>query len=80
VHEVTLTQRMIREQTQLGQTWVKENLRTLVEFEYLNVNRGGGERTKGFYKLRDEAAMDKADLSMIPTPEQMEAKLREARP
>ncbi|MFA5810487.1 MAG: hypothetical protein WC935_09200, partial [Thermoleophilia bacterium] len=79
VHEVTLTQRMIREQTQLGQTWVKENLRTLVEFEYLNVNKGGGERTKGFYKLRDEAAMDRADLSMIPSPEEMERKLQEAR-
>jgi len=79
VHEVTLTQRMIREGTQLGQTWIKENLRTLVEFEYLNVNRGGGERTKGFYKLRDESAMDRADLSMIPSPEEMAFKLKEAR-
>ena len=79
VHEVTLTQRMIREQTQLGQTWVKENLRTLVEFEYLHVNKGGGERTKGFYKLTSESAMDRADLSMFPSPEEMEAMLREVR-
>jgi hypothetical protein len=75
VNEVTLTQRMIREATGLGQTWVKENLRVLVEFEYLGVNRGGGERVKGFYRLREDAELGGVDLAMIPTPEQMAEKL-----
>jgi hypothetical protein len=76
VTEVTMTQRQLREASGLAQTWVRENLRQLVEYEYVTVARGGGERSKGFYRLKEDAPLVTVDLSMIPTPEEMEAKLR----
>ena len=72
VPEVSMTQRQIREATGLAQTWVRTNLRQLLEYEYLVLVRGGGERSKGFYRLREDAAIPKADLSMIPSPDTME--------
>jgi len=73
VTEVSLTQRLIREYTGLGQTWVRQQLRALVDFDYVSVARGGGERQKGFYRIREDAELAQADLSMIPTPEIMAA-------
>jgi hypothetical protein len=68
--EVALTQRQIREYTGLTHTWVRLNLRQLVEYEYLSV-RGGSERSKGFYRLKEDVSLVGADLSMIPSPEAM---------
>jgi hypothetical protein len=68
--EVALTQRQIREYTALTHTWVRLNLRQLVEYEYLSV-RGGNERSKGFYRLKEDCALRETDLSMIPSPEAM---------
>jgi hypothetical protein len=68
--EVALTQRQIREYTALTHTWVRMNLRQLVEYEYLSV-RGGNERSKGFYRLKEDCALRETDLSMIPSPEAM---------
>ena len=69
--EVALTQRQIREYTGLTHTWVRLNLRQLVEYEYVSV-RGGSERSKGFYRLKEDVGLAGADLSMIPSPEAME--------
>jgi len=69
--EVALTQRQIREYTGLTHTWVRMNLRQLVEYEYLSVARGGSERSKGFYRLKEDVGLRDADLSMIPSPEAM---------
>jgi hypothetical protein len=69
--EVSFTQRQVREATGLGHTWVKNNLRQLVDFEYITVSNGGGERFRGVYRLRADEDIIKADLSMIPTPEVM---------
>jgi hypothetical protein len=41
------------------------------------VTRGGGERSKGFYRLKEDADIAYADLSMIPTPEAMSRMIRE---
>jgi DNA primase len=71
--EVALTQRQIREYTGLTHTWVRLNLRQLVEYEYLTVARGGSERSKGFYRLKEDCALRETDLSMIPSPDAMEA-------
>jgi hypothetical protein len=71
--EVALTQRQIREHTGMGHTWIRTNLRQLVEYEYLSVARGGSERSKGFFRLKEDASLAAADLSMIPTPEAMAA-------
>ncbi len=78
VTEVSMTQRQLREGTGLSQTWVRENLRILVDYEYVAVVRGGGERSKGFYRLKEDAPLTTVDLSMIPTPEAMAEKLRRA--
>jgi hypothetical protein len=66
--EVSFTQRQVRESTGLGHTWVKANLRQLVDFEYILVAKGGNERSKAFYRLRADEDIVRADLSMIPTP------------
>jgi hypothetical protein len=74
--EVSLTQRQLREASGLGQTWVREHLRHLVDYEYVSVSRGARERAKGFYRLKDDVDLQAVDLSMIPTPEAMAVKLR----
>lgn len=73
--EISFTQRQVREATGLAHTWVKHNLRQLVDYEYLVLAAGGRERTKAFYRLREDAGIAGADLSMIPSPEQMKARL-----
>jgi len=78
VTEVSLTQRQLRESSGLAQTWVRENLRQLVDYEYVALARGGNERSKGFYRLKEDADLTTVDLSMIPTPEAMAKKLRRA--
>jgi len=70
--EVSMTQREIREYTGLGQVMVKRYMRMLVEYEYVVVVRGATNRTKGFYRIRDDEAIKHVDLSMIPTVEDME--------
>jgi len=69
--EVSFTQRQVREATGLGHTWVKANLRQLVDYEYVTVAKGGSERFRGVYRLRADEDIARADLSMIPTPEVM---------
>jgi DNA primase catalytic core len=75
--EVSLTQREIREKTNLNQMFVKRYLRVLTEYEYIkvrgNTHRGG---TASYWLYADED-MGKLDLSVIPTPEEM--LLKEAR-
>jgi len=71
VTEVSLTQRQIREACGFAQTYVREHLRALVDYEYLVISKGGHERSKGFYRLRDDVDLLSVDLSMIPTPQIM---------
>jgi hypothetical protein len=72
-HEVSFTQRDIREKTEFGQSWIKQNLRSLVEYEYVTVTRGGRERSKGIYRLRADEPLHELNLAMIPTPDRMRA-------
>jgi energy-coupling factor transporter ATP-binding protein EcfA2 len=74
--EVSFTQRQVREFTGLGHTWIKQALRQLVEYEYLSIARGGSERTRAFYRIREDAAIAEMDLSMIPSPEAMAEKIK----
>ncbi len=75
--EVSLTQREIRERTNLNQMFVKRYLRVLTEYEYIrvrgNTHRGG----TAFYSLYADEDMGKLDLSIIPTPEEMGKKIHE---
>ena len=70
-NEVTFTQREIRERTGFGQSWVRANLRTLVEFEYVALSRGNNRGERAHYRLKEDASMTGLDLSMIPTPDRM---------
>jgi DNA primase catalytic core len=72
VNEVTFTQREIREHTGYGQSWIRENMRKLVEYEYVIRERSLKRGERGSYRLKDDADIEKIDLSMIPTPEDME--------
>lgn len=75
--EIAFTQRQAREVTGLSHTWVQQGLKQLVDYEYLAQVGGRGPRSKGVYKLRGDEGIVGADLSMIPTPEAMAAKLKE---
>jgi hypothetical protein len=74
--ELSFTQRQVREFTGLGHTWVRYGLRTLTDYEYLVVIKGSGERSKAFYKLRDDREIALVDVSRIPSPELMAEKLK----
>jgi energy-coupling factor transporter ATP-binding protein EcfA2 len=76
---LSVTQRQVREATGLGHTWVKANMRRLAEYEYLEVARGGGERSKAYYRLKADEDIRSVDLSMIPTPEAMAKRVRRPR-
>jgi DNA primase len=75
--EVSFTQREIREYTGYGHTWIKLNMRILVDYEYLLLARGGRERSKGVYRLRADESITALNLSMIPAPEAMEKLLNQ---
>jgi hypothetical protein len=73
--ELSFTQRQVRELSGLSHTWVKYAMRQLVEYEYVTVAKGGAERSRAFYRLREDARIAQVDLSMIPTPDEMAEKL-----
>ena len=70
--EVSFTQREIREYSGFGHTWCKMNMRILVDYEYLIITKGGRERAKGVYRLKADESLSALNLSMIPTPDDME--------
>lgn len=76
VTEISMTQRQIREYTGQSQTAVKYAVRQLLDFEYINVVKGGGERSKGFYRIKSDEEIRKVDYSMIPTPLEMKELLK----
>jgi len=80
VSEVSFTQRQVREATGLSHTWVQVSLRQLVEYEYVVLISGGGIRSKAVYRLKSDEGIAGADLSMIPSPEEMAKAVREAQP
>ena len=75
-HEVSFTQRDIREATGFGQTWLKVHLKQLVDYEYVVISRGGKARSKGYYRIRSDEEIESINLSMIPTPEDLKQKLQ----
>ena len=73
--EIGFTQRQAREITGLGHSWVKQNLKTLVEYEYIALAFGGSARSKGYYRLREDAGAGMEILREIPSPEAMAQKM-----
>ena len=74
-HEVNFTQREIREHAGLNHVWVKRNIRVLVDYEYVVTVSGGSARSKGHYRIREDAPMEAVNLSMIPTPEEVKRRM-----
>jgi hypothetical protein len=73
--DVALTQRELREATGLGHMVIKRNLRVLSDYEYL-VSAGGKQRgTRKAYRLVRDQELQLVDLSMIPSPEEMEVRI-----
>lgn len=75
--EVSFIQRQVREWTGLGLEFLKKHLRLLVDFEYLLVEGGRRHGTRWSYRLREDAGIDELDGRTLPTPEELEAKLRQ---
>jgi DNA primase len=71
VHEKTFTQREIREQTGFGQSWIRENLRKLVEYEYVMLSSGKNRGERWVYRLKADEDIKTINLSVIPTPEKV---------
>jgi len=76
VHEVSFTQRDVREYTGYGNTWVKKNMRALIDYEYVITEKGGREKSKGLYRIKGDDSIGALDFSMIPTPEKMRELLK----
>jgi len=73
ISEIHLTQREIREATGFGQSWVREHLRRLVEYEYVAIARGFARGERAQYRVLSDEPMEGLDMSMIPSPEAMAA-------
>jgi DNA primase catalytic core len=75
--EVSMTQREIRERTGLNQMFVKRYLRVLTEYEYIKVRGNHFRGGTASYSLLSDENIEKMDLSIIPTPEEMEKRITE---
>jgi hypothetical protein len=74
-----MTQREIRESTGLNQMFVKRYLRVLTEYEYIKVKGNRFRGSTASYSLLADEDMEKLDLSIVPTPEEMELRLHSAK-
>jgi DNA primase len=75
--DVTVFQREIREHTGFNQMFVKRYIRLLVDYEYLKAKHIGRGSKCGYSLIADED-LNHIDISMIPTPDMMDAILNEA--
>jgi hypothetical protein len=74
--QVSFIQKQIREHTGLSGEFIKKHLRILVEYEYIQLVGGKRHGTRFSYRLREDAPICGLDLSMIPSPEEMEKKIQ----
>ena len=75
-HEVSITQREIREAEGFEHNFVKRNMRTLVEYEYLTMKGGQTRGSRARYSLAQDAPLSFHDLSLILTPEELEKRIK----
>jgi len=76
VLDTEVTQREIREGTGLSQMVVKRNVRLLVEYEFLNATGFTTRGSRRGYRLVRDEDLFLVDLSSIPSPEELAAKLQ----
>ena len=70
-HQVKFTQKEIRKETGYGQSWLQQNLKILVGYEYVHVIKGGTERQKGYYSLKDDVPLEEIAILTLPKPEEI---------
>jgi DNA primase len=75
--EVTFIQKQVRDITMLGDASVKRYLRMLTDYEYLQLIGGKRHGTRFCYRLREDKAIETMDCEVIPTPEEMEKRIKE---
>ena len=75
--QVTFIRKQVREHTSLGGEFVKKHLRILVEYEYIQLVGGKRHGTRFSYRLREDCPIGGLDVSMIPTPEEMEKRIKQ---
>jgi len=75
--QVSFIKKRILEYTGLGGEFVKKHLRILVEYEYIQLVSGKRHGTRFSYRLREDTAIEGLDVSMIPTPFEMEKRINE---
>jgi len=78
VWEIELSQREIREATGQANTTVKRNLRLLVEYEYLAESGSYARGARRGYKLVADADLSLVDLSSVPSPDELERRVKNA--
>ncbi len=74
--EVSVTQRELREATGMSQMFVKRNMRTLSDYEYVFTIGSPGARSRKSYRLIADEAIRLIDLSVIPTPAEIGARVK----
>jgi hypothetical protein len=74
-HEVSVTQREIREKTGLSYDAVKWNIHRLVEYEYLKRSGGTHRGQSGVYRMEKDEELKSLVLDGIPTPEALSSLL-----
>jgi DNA primase len=74
--EVSVTQRELREQAGMSQMFVKRNMRVLSDYEYVITAGSPGPRGRKSYRLIADEAIRLIDLSVIPTPEEIGARVK----
>jgi DNA-binding MarR family transcriptional regulator len=76
VNEVSFSQRDIREHTGFGQSWIKQHLRTLVEYEYVLIARGNRNGYRNTYTLRADEPLQQVNASCILSPGELEKQMK----
>jgi hypothetical protein len=77
--DVTFSQREIREYIDwLGKESIKRYLRMLLSYEYITVSKGGRSGQTNTYRFVSQERLDNLELSIIPTVEQLDEKMKKA--
>jgi hypothetical protein len=70
-HEVSVTQRELREKLQLSHDVVKWNLRQLLEYEYVKKSGGHYRGQSGVYRIERDEELGDLLTGNIPAPEEL---------
>jgi len=75
--QVTFIQKQIRERSMLGADSVRKYIQLLVSYEYLQVVGGKRHGTRFCYRLREDKPLAELDITVIPTPAEMEKRINQ---